>query len=894
MAVLRATLFDARGFDRALAQDPDPLPRFRTALKAGRAALRRAHDQGAGGAAIVHAHAWLVDQLLVRAWDWHRARLAPGERLALAAVGGYGRGELAAASDVDILLLTPRRQPRRLAEFAHTLLQFLWDMGLEVGHSLRNPRDCAVEAKRDITVATNLMEARLLAGDRALFEDMRARTAPGKLWPPRAFFRAKWEEQIARHHRFHDTAYNLEPHVKEGPGGLRDIQMIGWVAERHFGTSALHELVRHGFLTEAEYRALIRGRNFLWRVRNGLHFLTGRREDRLLFDHQRALAAAFGYRDRRGRLAVEQFMKRYYRTIKELRLLNELLLQHFQEELLARGRPRRRDLNRRFRAHGDFLELRNPRTFEYQPFAMLELFLLLAQHPELQGVRASTLRLLEANLHRINANFRRDIACRSLFMEILRQPRGVTHALRRMNAYRVLGAYIPAFGRIVGQMQHDLFHVYTVDEHCLFVLRNIRRLMVPEFRHEFPFESAIIQDLVKPERLYLAALFHDIAKGRGGDHSELGEREALAFCRRHDLSEYDSRFVAWLVRHHLLMSWTAQREDIDDPEVVMRFARRVGDQERLDNLYLLTVADIRGTSPKVWNAWKGRLLAQLYSAARRIFQHGFSDPLQREDRIRAVQEEALAQLDAPQRWPARRLWEALDPDYFIRHDAEAVAWHTTRLLHAGLADLPVVAVRQHPEHQGIEILVAAPDRDDLFATLTGGIDRLGLNIVDARLHTSRQGLALDTFVVLDEAGVLGGGRDATARVEAVVREQLLHPQAGRDPRTSALPRALKQFPLPTRVQFAATPDGRGSIMEVSTQDRPGLLYQIALALSACRIQVRSAKISTYGERAEDIFFLHRPHGPGPLDDAQQDCLRAEIERRLAPAAGPAPDLVAIR
>ena len=893
MAVAKAALFDARRFDAALADTDTPLPLFREALKAGHAVLKAAHDAGAGGAEIVRARAWLVDELLRRAWAWHRARLAAGETLALAAVGGYGRGELAPASDVDLMILTDRRRPERLAGFVRPLLQFLWDMGLEVGHSLRNPKSSAAEARRDITVATNIMEARLLAGDRGLFEAMRARTAPPRVWPSRAFFQAKWQEQIARHHRFHDTAYNLEPHVKEGPGGLRDIQMIGWVAMRHFGTGDLHELVTHGFLTEREYRALIRGRNFLWRVRNGLHFLTGRREDRLLFDHQRALAAAFGYRDRPGRLAVERFMKRYYRTIKALALLNELLLQHFQEELLARRRPRRRDLNRRFRAHGDFLELRHPRVFERQPFAMLELFLILQQHPELKGVRAATLRALQANLHRIDAGFRRDIACRSLFMEILRQPRGITHTLRRMNAYGVLGAYLPAFGRIVGQMQHDLFHVYTVDEHCLFVLRNIRRLMVPDYHHEFPFESALIQDLVKPERLYIAALFHDIAKGRGGDHSELGEREALAFCRRHDLSEYDSRFVAWLVRHHLVMSWTAQREDIDDPEVVMAFARQVGDQERLDNLYLLTVADIRGTGPEVWNAWKGRLLAQLYASASQIFRRGFSDPLRREDRARAVQAEALARLGADAGAAARRLWQTLGTDYFSRYDGEAVAWHSRRLLAAGLSDLPVVAARRHPEHQGIEILVVGPDRPDLFATLTGGIDRLGFDIVDARLHTTRQGLALDTFVVLDRSGVTGGMTDETAEIEAALRDQLLAPRAGRDPRSIALPRTLKQFPLPTRVQFAPAHGGQSTCMEVSSQDRPGLLYQIALALSACGVQVRSAKISTYGERAEDIFFLSRPGGGG-LAAEQQDCLRAEILNRLAPAAGRAPEVVSIR
>jgi len=877
--------FDAGAFDRSLAEAVDPLPLFRAALRQGRETLRQRflHDDDA--MRLVEAHAALVDALLVRVWTWHLEKFKPAAPPTLVAVGGYGRGELHPHSDIDLMLLTERTGQEALRAFAENLLRFLWDMGLEVGHSVRSLRDCVREAKKDITVATNLMEARLLYGDRALFARLQERTGPEKLWPSRKFFAAKWQEQIARHRHFDDTAYNLEPNVKDGPGGLRDIQMVAWVTRRHFGTDSLHDLVKRGFLHEGEYRALVRGRNFLWKVRAGLHYLAGRREDRLLFDHQRALAVQFGFRDRRGILAVEQFMKQYYRTIKELQLLNEILLQHFQETFVSTPRAKPEALNRRFQSRHGFLEVTHTKVFERFPFALLELFLVMQQRPALKGVRADTIRLVRANLHRINAKFRRDLACRSLFMEILRQPHGVTHELRRMNAYGVLGAYLPAFGRIVGQMQHDLFHVYTVDQHTLFVLRNVRRFAVPEFRHEFPLASELMQRLVKPERLYLGALFHDIAKGRGGDHSALGEIEAGEFCRRHLLSEYDTRFVQWLVRHHLLMSQTAQRQDISDPDVVWRFAQQVGDLEHLNNLYLLTVADMRGTSPAVWNAWKGRLLSQLHSATVRLLRRGMAEPIDLEAHVADLKHDARAHL-ADGGPPAARIeafWADLDADYFLRHDADSLAWHARTLAGAAVAELPVVATRWSPELGGSEFLVYAPDRDDLFTVITGGFDRLNLSIVDARIHTLRNGFALDTFMVLDQAGQPVSDPRALEHLRQALRAQLIDPRPGRDLRNLPLSRALKQFPIETRVQFAPAAKGPVTIMEVVAQDRPGLLYQVALALAHCRVRLVTAKIATYGERAEDVFFL-LTRGDSPRMEAEQmKCLEAEIVRRLAPA-----------
>ncbi|MBI3545234.1 MAG: [protein-PII] uridylyltransferase [Gammaproteobacteria bacterium] len=886
MTIAKESLFNGREFDRSLSETKDPLPLFRNALRAGREALKKHFYDNSSAPALVTAHAWLIDQLIVRAWKQFQARWPADISVALIAVGGYGRGELHPASDIDLMILFEKNTPAKTKPFLESFVRFFWDMGLEVGHSVRTLKDCVREAKADLTVITNLMESRLLEGDEALFQKMRRLTGASKIWPSRKFFAAKYAEQKARHLRFDDTAYNLEPNIKDGPGGLRDIHTIGWVSQRHFNTASLHDLVGKGFLSEEEYHTLIRERNFLWHIRTGLHYLAERREDRLLFDHQRALAKLFGYVDEPGFLAVEQFMKRYYRTVKELSLLNEILLQHFEEVLLGRRWSRVKSINRRFQARHGFVEVKNARVFERAPFAMLELFLILQQHPELKGVRADTIRLLRAHVNKIDAKFRKDLGCRSLFMEIMRQPRGITHELRRMNAYGVLGAYLPAFGRVVGQMQHDLFHVYTVDEHTLFVVRNLRRFTLPEFQHEFPLASELIQKLVKPERLYLGGLFHDIAKGRGGDHSELGEKEAENFCRLHNLSEYDTRFVCWLVRQHLIMSSTAQREDITDPDVVLQFAQKVGDQEHLDNLYLLTVADMRATSPTVWNTWKGRLLSQLYSATTRLLRRGIAEPIDLDAHIADLRKSALAlmQPNPIRAEQINRFWQDLDGDYFLPYDADSLAWQAQIIADAPATELPIVAARYTPELGGSEFLIYSPDRDDLFVTMTAGFDRLNLSIVDARIHTLRNGFALDTFVVLDHSGKPVTEARALASLQKSMHDQLLNPQPGRDRQSLSLSRQLKHFPIETRVSFSTSQKGQLSIMEVTAQDRPGLLYQVALALKHCRINLVAAKVATYGERAEDIFFVNSRAQHSLLDKNQMDCLATEIVQRLGSPA----------
>ncbi|MDH3533980.1 MAG: [protein-PII] uridylyltransferase, partial [Gammaproteobacteria bacterium] len=610
-----------------------------------RNALARASDNikerflaGESVVTLVHLRATVMDELLIDLWRRHAGSCVAVA--ALVAVGGYGRAELHPYSDVDIMLLLPDQLPDDGEAQLSAFVTALWDVGLEIGHSVRTVADCEQQARSDLTVATTLIESRLLDGPEALYAAMQTVIAADNMWPPKEFFIEKRKEQISRHHRYDDTAYNLEPNVKGSPGGLRDIQMIGWVAKRNFDVKTFDELVEHRFLTPTQVRRLNDGQAFLWRIRFALHILTGRREDRLLFDYQIKLAEMLGYEDASYTLAVEQLMQRYYRTVMELSRINEMLLQLFEEAILMDPDAPAEPLNARFKVRNGFLQTVNDQVFVHDPSALLELFLLLQQHPEIRGVSAYTIGLIKRNLYLIDEEFRQNPRNHRLFLSILRAPEGVTHGLRRMNLYGVLGLYIPAFGRIVGRMQYDLFHAYTVDEHTLFVVSNLRRFAVSRFDREYPHCSRIMQSLEKPEIAYLGGLFHDIAKGRGGDHSELGAVDAEAFCLEHGLSKYEARIVAWLVRHHLILSTTAQKKDIGDPDVINEFASLVRDPLHLDYLYLLTVADVRGTNPKLWNSWKASLFRDLYELTHQALRRGLENPIDREQLILEKKTEA--------------------------------------------------------------------------------------------------------------------------------------------------------------------------------------------------------------------------------------------------------------
>ena len=859
-------------------------PACRELLERSQQELQERFHNGEAVEALVRARAAFIDRLLAGLW---RARLQPelAARLTLAAVGGYGRGELHPCSDVDLMVLTPESLTDGERGQIGQLVAFLWDIGLAVGNSVRTLNECSTEAIADVGVMTTLLEARWLEGSVALLPAMRAALAPERIWPLRDYFAAKVREQQERHRRANDTAYNLEPNVKSGPGGLRDIQTIAWIARRQFGCESLDELATHGFLTPAELRRLKQAQAFLWKVRFALHLLTGRHEDRLLFDHQIKLAHSFGYEDGSYTLAVEQLMQRYYRTVMDVQLLNELLLQLFREAIFSDDTPPKA-LTPQFQVRDGSLEAASDDLFIRQPAALLELFALLQQHPQLRGVRAGTMRAVGRSLWLIDEEFRQNPRNHRLFLEILRAPRGVTHELRRMNNYGVLGRYIPAFGRVVGRMQYDLFHAYTVDAHTLFVVSNARRLAIPEFNRELPLVSPIMQSLARQEIVYLAALFHDLAKGRGGDHSELGAVDAEAFCLEQGLSRYDARLVAWLVRNHLLLSMTAQKRDIGDPQIISDFARTVGDEAHLDYLYVLTCADVRGTNPKLWNSWKASLFHDLYQKTRRALRRGLETPIDKEELLREHQAGARALLQATTLPEATvdAVWARLPEAYFLRYTPEEIAHHTQLLARPdAVGESARVAVESQPGSGTTAILMYAPHRRHSFARTTAALDQLGLNIVDARITPVGDGCSLDTYHVLEEDGAMITDPERLAEIEYALWSTLRRPGDALLAVSRRAPRQLSVFRTPTQIAISVDERNARSVLELVAGDRPGLLCDVGKVLWEEHVDLVAAKIGTMGERAEDVFYI-TDAARRPLDEAAAERLRLRLGETLSPAS----------
>jgi [protein-PII] uridylyltransferase len=873
------SLFDAETFRAELAGSRSPIAPFKAALADIQARLDERFRAGADIRDLVHGRAWCLDQLLTIAWARHAW---PDDGVALLAVGGYGRGELHPHSDVDLLLLleqnddTPYREP--LTEF----ITFLWDIGLDIGHSVRSLDDCEREAAADVTVITNLQESRTLAGPERLREAMKARIAPDRLWPADRFFEAKWQEQIARHHRFNNSEYHLEPNLKSSPGGLRDIQMIGWVAKRHFGTQRYEDIVANGFMNDAELQILSQGQAFLWQVRYALHMLTGRAEDRLLFDHQRTIAELFGYHDTPERLAVEQFMKRYYRHVTALAGLNDMLLQHFDEAILRRGEQLETvPLNERFEIKGGYIQARNRAVFREHPAALLELFLLMAEHPEIEGVRADTIRLIRDHRHQIDDLYRDDARHQQLFMALLRSGGNVARQLRRMNRYGVLGKYLPEFGQAVGLMQHDLFHIYTVDAHTLRLLKCIQRFREPDAHEEFPVAATLIHQLPKLELLWIAGLYHDIGKGRGGDHSTLGARDVARFAQRHGLTPRDTRLVSWLVEHHLLMSMIAQKRDTTDPDVIRDFAHVVRDETRLDYLYVLTVADINATNPTLWNGWRASLLRQLHAETKRALRRGLENPLDRDDWVRETRAEARSLLAAVGAKLDRvdRLWESMGEDYFLQYAPSEIAWQTQGILAHGDSRLPLILISAPTDDMtdgGTKVFIHTPSVDDLFAATAAAMEQLGLSIHDARIATSSNDWTLNTFIVLDNHNQ--AIRDAE-HIEAIRRhlvEELDDPDDYPQIVTRHTPRQLRHFQVPTEVIIEQDPANERTLLELSAPDRPGLLARVGGIFMEQDIALSAAKIATLGERVEDVFYITDKAGRPLTDPERQQRLRERL------------------
>ena len=832
----------------------------------------------------------LVDQLLIALWQG----AGFSSDLCLVAVGGFGRGELFPHSDVDVLVLLPEGQsPEQTPGLQAQLETFIgqcWDCGLEIGSSVRTLGECLAESAKDVTIQTALLEARRVTGSLHLFGEFRAQYDAAM--DPLAFMQAKLLEMRQRHTKFEDTPYALEPNCKESPGGLRDLQIILWVARAAGLGHSWDALVRKGIATPHEGRQIKRNEALLSLIRTRLHLLAKRREDRLVFDLQTVVAESFGHQadvTAEGKLALrasEKLMREYYWAAKAVSQLNQILLQGLEEQLRReRGEAPvvLRPINARFHEKGGLIEVAHDDLYEREPHAILETFLLYQRTHGVTGLSARTLRALYNARRLMNSAFRADPVNRATFLEILQEPRGITHALRLMNQTSVLGRMLWVFRRIVGQMQHDLFHAYTVDQHILMVLRNVRRFFMAEHAHEYPFCSQLASGWDKPWLLYAAALFHDIAKGRGGDHSVLGRGEVRRFCRQFKVSRDDGQLIEFLVGEHLTMSQVAQKEDLGDPEVIQRFAQRVGNERRLTALYLLTVADIRGTSPKVWNAWKGKLLEDLYKLTLRMLGGRAPDA---EALVESRKREALVELarHAQPHEGQKALWDTLDVSYFMRHDAGDIAWHARQLSRmvarvGGAEPHTTVRARLSPVGEGLQVLVFTPDQPDLFARICGHFDQAGFSIQDAKVHTTRTGWALDTFQIVTPT-LAEHYRELVSLVESGLAQTIERQGPLPAPTKGRLSRRVKSFPMAPRVTLKPDDKAQNWLLSISASDRIGLLYSIARVLAQHGIHLQLAKISTLGERVEDTFLIS---GAALQQNKAQIAIETELLAALQPA-----------
>ncbi|MEO1888437.1 MAG: [protein-PII] uridylyltransferase [Cycloclasticus sp.] len=820
-----------------------------------------------------------IDLLLTNCW----ADILGEQRnyIALIATGGYGRSELHPFSDIDLLIIFDEHSFEQCKMSLESFSTYLWDIGLKPGLSVRTIEDCIEQSKLDVTVITNLMESRLITGSESLFELMQAETAADKIWSPIEFFQEKMAEQHKRHLKFGDTAYNLEPDIKEGPGGLRDIQTIQWITQRYFGSSSLGELVNHAFLTKSEYRLLIKGQRFLWKVRFELHILANRPENRLLFDYQKSLALAFGFEDGDNNLAVEGFMQQYYRTVMDLERINELILQIFSEAMENKAMSVT-SINESFRIVNDDIEVTHPDTFKTTPIALLDIFLQLQKNDAIKGVRSATIRLIRENLHLINENFRANPEAQTLFLDIIRQPQGITHQFRRMNRYGVLAAYIPAFDDIIGRMQYDLFHAYTVDQHTLFIVRNLRRFALEKHRDELPHCFDVFKQINKPELLYLAGLFHDIAKGRGGNHADLGMQDAIDFCKQHGYTSYDTNLVGWLVKHHLIMSMTAQRKDINDPVIIQKFASKMGSLEYLDYLYLLTIADIRATNPTLWNDWKGSLLKELHGNTHKLLRRGLQTSTQDDD-IKEMQYQARRGLRTRGLSDDKidAVWGTISKNYFSRFSVEDSIWHTLAISSCSADELPLVLLRPQTKRGGAELFIYVNDRSGMFAVCTATLDQLGLNILDARIISTHEGIALISFHVLESQGTPIPDLSREQLIVNVLRNNLINPDQAVLTVDRHKSRQSKHFEIETIITFKEDHKRRYNILEIETQDEPGVLSIIGQCFSVCHVNVRNAKIATIGSQAVDVFYLTNDAGKMIEDSATLEQLKQLLLEKLS-------------
>ncbi len=848
-----------------------PIPPIKKALKQASAFLDQKFREGINVRELVKARAGIVDRVLSLLWQ--RQAWKDSDQISLLAVGGYGRGELHPHSDIDLLILLANDTPvERWKGDIEAFVTLLWDLSLDIGHSVRSIDQSIEAAAGDVTIATTLLEGRLLCGNPASYQELIQRAYSDEVLTEKQYFLAKREEQRTRHAKFGETEYNLEPNIKSSPGALRDIQTIRWITKRHFGLGADSEAQNFKFLTAEEYTLLQEGETFLWQLRYGLQMLAGRNENRLIFDHQRGLANLLGFADSEGSLGVEQMMQQYYRVAISIGELNDVVLQYFDETILRDDEPCEVvPINHRFQIRNRYIEAINSQVFAYAPYALLEVFMLMAQRPDVIGIRATTLRAIRAHRHLIDEAFRKNITNTSLFMEILRTPHALHRTLAAMKRYKVLELYLPEFGDIIGKMQYDLFHIYTVDAHTIKVIRNMVKMWSSESFDDYPLASRLIHQLPKIELLYIAGLYHDIGKGRGGDHSELGAKDVARFCQRHHLSQRDTSLVSWLVRNHLLMSITAQRKDIADPDVIHEFASSLPSQVHLDYLYILTVCDISATNPKLWNSWRASLLRQLYTETKRALRRGLDVPPDRNKWIRATQNEARDILHAQgfQDDQINRIWDTLDEDYFLQDSTSEIAWQTAAIIRHGDSEKPLVLI--HDAKGGaaegcMQIMVYMRNRADLFAATTAALEQLHLNIVEARISSATSNFSLSSFVVMEEHDSHYQDPKRRSRIKKKLIAELEDPNKYPELIQRRVPRQLKHFAFPTEVTLSNDTVNQRTIMEVITPDRPGLLAHVGRILLESGVSLVTARITTLGERVEDVFVITDQQNR-PISDA---------------------------
>jgi [protein-PII] uridylyltransferase len=866
----------------------DQIDAWRARIKAQYAFIKSDFALNASPKRLFNAHSSFADVLLADIWH----TLNVNQNNTLIAVGGYGRGELYPYSDIDLLILTHENitsdstSSENKQSDVEAFIGVLWDIGLNVGHSVRNLAECMTEAHNDITVQTNLIESRLLVGKQSHYQAFAVSVA--NAIDLGTFFKAKIQEQDNRYTKYNDSAYSLEPNIKESPGGLRDLHTVLWLTralqlsetqQSNVPTlpnpreSFLLVLQHHNLISLHEKRQILRHQQNLQRLRIRLHFLSNRREDRLLFDYQNALANDLGYVNTSRKRASEQLMQSYYRSVKFISLMNEILVKSLQTYALD-NKPIVISINNDFEAHNHYLEVKNASVLAENPSTILEAFLIWQTNTQLKGMGPTLLRNMQRVKKLVNRDFRQNPFNRKLFIAILSQPNGVNHILRAMNRYGILGCYIPAFGKIIGQMQHDLFHVYTVDDHILNVLANLRRFAKPDLKHEFPLCTQLFAKFDAPHILYLAALFHDIAKGRGGDHSMLGTLDARRFCQAHYLPKADIELVAWLVEAHLKMSSTAQKLDLADPEVITQFAHFVKNERRLTALYLLTVADIRGTSPTVWNAWKARLLESLFYATTNALKDTktYSDVMIHERKVTASAKLAHYDLHLS---AYQHLWQQLGEQYFSRYESNEIAWHS-RLLTPHLHTLhTIVRARLSPHGEGIQIMIYTKDRSDLFARICNFFDRMAYTIVEAKIFTTHHGYALDSFIVLDTSGSAVSYQGLLKFIEVELTHKIETSNPLEAPLKGRISRQVKHMPIQTNIAITKNSESYQHQLNVIASDKPGLLATLAHILLNNGIVLHNAKINTLGNRAEDTFLIS-----GANNHVLSDDMIADLKKSL--------------